>query len=102
MKYEKFDKTFEDFNKVFQEMDKVVKLMEKKMEETFVAAEAMKPEPWEKWFAWHPVKVNNKRQWMKTVYRRSHWQYGKGLNRVWEYTDMFGVLKEAGSGSNSR
>ena len=26
--------------------------------------------PWEQWFAWHPVKVNGKRVWLKTVYRR--------------------------------
>jgi hypothetical protein len=26
--------------------------------------------PWEKWFAWYPVKVNGNYTWLKTVYRR--------------------------------
>ena len=43
--------------------------------------------PWEKWFAWYPVKVHGQRTWMKIVYRRkiktyvdmeywTHYQYG--------------------------
>ena len=42
---------------------------------------------WQKWFAWHPVKIHGRRIWLKTVYRRcintyvdfddwSHYEYG--------------------------
>lgn len=93
MKYKEFDAVFDQMNQVFKEVDKTFKTMEQMLDQAFVD---VKPEPWTKWFAWYPVKVNNKRQWMKTVYRRPHWQYGKGFNnRVWEYTDIFGVIKDA-------
>lgn len=28
------------------------------------------PFPWKKWFAWRPVRVNGKLQWMTHVYRQ--------------------------------
>lgn len=27
--------------------------------------------PWQQWFAWRPVKINGRRVWLKTIYRRS-------------------------------
>ena len=45
---------------------------------------------WHQWFAWHPVKVNGRLTWLKTVYRRrkSHsWQ------RDWQYGTAFDVIK---------
>lgn len=49
--------------------------------------------PWEKWFAWYPVKVGNSRVWLKVVYRRQlntyvdydDWAY-------YEYGNIFDVL----------
>ena len=43
--------------------------------------------PWEKWFAWYPVRVHGKYTWLTTVYRRcllkyvdmddwTHYEYG--------------------------
>ena len=48
---------------------------------------------WNKWFAWYPVKINGKRVWMTTVYRRlintyvdmDDWSY-------YEYGTIFDVL----------
>ena len=50
--------------------------------------------PWERWFAWRPVKIHGRRVWLRTVYRRttlkyidmSEWQYV-------EYGTIFDVLK---------
>lgn len=49
--------------------------------------------PWVKWFAWYPVRVHNKRTWLKTIYRRKintyvdveHWAR-------YEYGTIFDVL----------
>lgn len=107
MKYKDYGpytkEVFDEMDKVFKQVDQVFKKMEIRMEEVMAsAAEDAKPEPWAKWFAWYPVTVNNKRQWMKTVYRRTRLKYGdQRLIHEWEYTDIFGVLKEAGSGSKS-
>ena len=93
-----FDGVFKDMDQVFKQMDQIFKDIDKKMEEQFesVLTEA-KPEPWEKWFAWHPVTIKGKRRWMKSVYRRTKLKYGdQRLYREWEYGDMFDVLKEAG------
>lgn len=98
MRYKELDRLFKDMDQIFKEVDNVFKQVDKKMEEAFeqVLQEA-KPEPWEKWFAWHPVTIKGKRRWMKTVYRRTKLKFGdQRLNREWEYGDMFDVLKEAG------
>ena len=52
-------------------------------------------EPWHEWFAWRPVKVNNKRIWMEKIYRRGIWHYGgdNGKWMSWEYGTIFDVLK---------
>jgi hypothetical protein len=50
--------------------------------------------PWEKWFAWHPVKIHGRRVWLQTVYRRftikyidtAKWQHV-------EYGTLFDVIK---------
>ena len=50
--------------------------------------------PWEKWFAWHPVKVNSKRTWLKTIYRRKINTYVDYDNWAkYEYGTIFDVLK---------
>ena len=51
--------------------------------------------PWLKWFAWYPVKVHDKRVWLKYVYRRriltyvdiDHWTR-------YEYGNIFDILKD--------
>lgn len=98
---QQYDQVFKDMDKVFKEMDKIFKTIDKRMDEQFaeVLTEAT-PEPWEKWFAWHPVTIKGKRRWMKNVYRRTKLKYGDmRLYHEWEYGDMFDVLKEAGNGT---
>lgn len=51
--------------------------------------------PWNKWFAWYPVKIDGERVWMTTVYRRLINTYVD--NDDWaryEYADIFGVLEK--------
>ncbi len=49
--------------------------------------------PWEKWFAWYPVKVNYKRTWLKTVYRRSIFSYvDMDEWQRYEYGTIFDVM----------
>jgi predicted chitinase len=51
--------------------------------------------PWEKWFAWYPVKVHNKRVWLKTVYRRSIHSYADLDDwQRYEYGTIFDVIAE--------
>ena len=50
---------------------------------------------WKKWFAWHPVTVNGRRVWLKTVYRQSRLKAEMdGMGIGWVYGDIFDVLKE--------
>ena len=51
--------------------------------------------PWEKWFAWHPVKVHGKHIWLKTVYRRSIISYvDMDSWKRYEYGTIFDVIKQ--------
>jgi len=55
--------------------------------------------PWEKWFAWYPVKVNGTRVWGKSIYRRQlewfEWfELGWEEHGNWEYKTLFDLLKE--------
>jgi hypothetical protein len=51
--------------------------------------------PWEKFFAWRPVKVHNKRVWLKTVYRRCINTYVDYNNwKRWEYGNLFDIVKQ--------
>lgn len=59
--------------------------------------EPIDPKKWHQWFAWHPVKINDKWYWFKTVYRKEgiYAFYKKGAGHMWEYAlDMFDVLKK--------
>lgn len=50
--------------------------------------------PWEKWFAWRPVKIHGRYVWLKTVYRRTTLKYID--TDKWqhiEYGTLFDVLK---------
>ncbi len=107
MNQKDLDRVFKDMNRVFEQMDNVFKKVDndmdrvfKQMEKVMEQAEAQmeaKPEPWQKWFAWHPVTIKGKKRWMKSVYRRTKLKFGdQRLIHEWEYGDMFDVLKEAG------
>jgi hypothetical protein len=52
------------------------------------------PLPWEKWFAWRPVKIHGRRVWLRIVYRRTVICYvdADKWNRV-EYATLFDVIK---------
>lgn len=57
-----------------------------------------KANPWQKWFAWKPVRdIHGERWWLKTVYRRR--ELDTYANHVtgpgYEYGTIFDVLKEA-------
>jgi hypothetical protein len=50
---------------------------------------------WQPWFAWRPVKIQGRRTWMTTVYRRTIDTYVD--TPVWqryEYGTLFDLLKE--------
>jgi len=52
---------------------------------------------WEKWFAWRPVKLNGKRVWFKTVYRRCINTYVDHDDWTrYEYGTLFDVIKTSG------
>ena len=50
--------------------------------------------PWHKWFAWYPVVVNNKRVWIKTIFRKGTRHHRSGQWN-WDYAfDEFDLLKK--------
>ena len=52
-------------------------------------------QPWQKWFAWYPVKIHGKRTWLKTVYRRSIFSYVDMDDwERYEYGTLFDVITE--------
>ena len=51
--------------------------------------------PWEKWFAWYPVKINGNYTWFKTVYRRCINTYVDMDDwSRYEYGTIFDVITE--------
>jgi hypothetical protein len=52
------------------------------------------PLPWEKWFAWRPVKIHGRRVWLRTVYRRTVICYVDmdKWSKV-EYATLFDIIK---------
>lgn len=51
--------------------------------------------PWQKWFAWYPVKIHGKRTWLKIVYRRSIFSYVDMDDwERYEYGTLFDVITE--------
>lgn len=51
--------------------------------------------PWNKWFAWYPVKLNDKRVWLKTVYRRDFSRHTMAGSKYWtEYKSLFDILTD--------
>ncbi len=64
------------------------------LHDTFVARK-IEMTPWCKWFAWRPVKINGRRVWLKTVYRRCINTYVDYDNwKRYEYGNIFDILKE--------
>ena len=86
-----FKQVDEDMDKVFKDVDKIFKEVEK------INNVARKQEvgPWKEWFAWRPVKVKDKRVWLKKVYRRSINTYVDHDDWThYEYGTVFDVLKD--------
>jgi hypothetical protein len=51
--------------------------------------------PWNKWFAWYPVRVHGKYTWLKIVYRRSLLTYVDMDDwSRYEYGTIFDIIKE--------
>ena len=49
---------------------------------------------WQLWFAWRPVKIQEKRVWLKKVYRRARDTYFDNQKfTVYEYGTLFDVIK---------
>lgn len=54
-------------------------------------------EPWEEWFAWKPVKADNKWVWCKKVYRRRHFTTLLKITENWQWVytaNVFEILKQ--------
>ena len=49
--------------------------------------------PWERWFAWRPVKIHGRRVWLKTVYRRCINTFWHDDWKRYEYGTLFDVIK---------
>ena len=50
--------------------------------------------PWERWFAWRPVKIQGRRVWLQTVYRRTTLKYiDMDKWQHVEYGTLFDVIK---------
>lgn len=56
----------------------------------------MRSRPWQKWFAWRPVKtVSDKWVWQKYIYRKHANDYSDYEDWTWYfYADDFDILKE--------
>ena len=100
LKQKDIDRIAKQMDAMFDQMDRAFKRMDK----TFQTIESYTDEamgkvkhPWKKWFAWHPVKINGKRIWMKTIYRKYNWAkstdfpFGEG----YDYGTIFDVLKDS-------
>lgn len=87
------DAVFDQVDQTFKAMDKTFKTMEQVLDFNMSNSTSV---PWEKWYAWHPVKVKGKWKWFKTVYRKYNWAksteqpFGKG----YDYGTIFDVLKD--------
>lgn len=100
--FKQMDKIFKDtdqiFNQVNKDMDKVFKDIDKvfkEVEKINNVARKQEVGPWKEWYAWRPVKVNDKRVWLKKVYRRSINTYVDHDNWTrYEYGTVFDVLKD--------
>ena len=58
-------------------------------------ARKIETSPWQKWFAWRPVKIHGKRTWLKPVYRRCINTYVDHDNwRRYEYGTILDVIKD--------
>ena len=59
-------------------------------------ARKIETSPWQLWFAWHPVKLNNRWVWLTRVYRRCINTYVDHDDwKRYEYGTFFNVLRDA-------
>jgi len=90
-----YDKVFEDMDNVFKEVDKVFKQVDSIMAKATTVARKQEVGPWKPWFAWRPVKVKDKRIWMKKIYRRCINTYVDMDDWTrYEYGTIFDVIKD--------
>ena len=94
-----FDKIAKQMDAVFDRMDQTFKTLDNKfktMEEYMDEVMGRIEHPWKKWFAWYPVKINGKRVWMKTVYRKYIWEKSSSFpfSEEYDYGTIFDVLKD--------
>ncbi len=67
----------------------------KKIPITLEIARKREVGPWKEWYAWRPVKIKDKRVWLKKVYRRKINTYVDHDDwSHYEYGTVFDVLKE--------
>jgi hypothetical protein len=48
-------------------------------------------EQWRRWFAWHPVKIDGKRYWLKTIERKGTYWVSEDMldvSIIWEYRPL--------------
>jgi hypothetical protein len=58
-------------------------------------ARKVEVQPWHQWFAWRPVKILNKRVWLKQIYRRQIITYVDTYDWIrYEYATIFDILKQ--------
>lgn len=90
-----FDQVFADVDKVFKQVDQVFLAMDNIIKAKVVSNPER--EPWVKWFAWRPVKVNGKHVWFRSVYRRpipkTYATYDDWTR--YEYGSLFDVIKDS-------
>ena len=49
----------------------------------------------QRWWAWYPVTIKDRRVWLRTVYRKKQWTRAFSGEWHWHYTDnIFDVLIE--------
>ena len=48
-------------------------------------ATTMNNKPWERWFAWHPVKIGNEWVWFETIERKPDWWEISHKHEDWKY-----------------
>lgn len=52
---------------------------------------------WQRWWAWHPVTIKDRKVWLRTVYRKKQWRRALDSENAWYwyYTDnIFEIITQ--------
>jgi len=52
---------------------------------------------WQRWWAWHPVTIKDRKVWLRTVYRKKQWRRAMDPEDAWYwyYTDnLFDIISQ--------